>query len=545
MRNILPLYRNELEKIFHRATTWVLLALLVVSVFAIGGLMRAVIAVAERSFAQPAQYYTDENGNPVDTKDEYLKQLKANIAETRRLVDERLTLLASGHSAKAEAVDIGQLVYQQADLAVMELCLKYGIDYYAGWYYPGSMGNAEMPYDFRQEITTVVMPIAQALYELENRNREEALGARELLQYALAKQTMQRCEAVLAEGDYQAWLDLQIACLPLLGADAEEQAIMRKQIEMLRTANPQGKTNPMLILPGIQEIVSLERSLADDVDYDNNAGESGVPLTDKRREELQNDLAVARHRLEYGDFSVSQALESVIGFKISGFSIMKETGGTVLAVLVLMLAGAAVAQEINTGSIKALIIAPVRRWKILTAKIMSILTAAVGGSVLLLGSLLGAGRLFFRDEWGQAYIYARHGQAHALPFLAYRAAEIAVDLLPLFCWLLFALMISTVIRNTAAAVGVSVGGYFLSGTIGQFMTIGSSVWGMRFLPFQHLDLGAAVFSFANAANAQGIAMLTSGDQVKQSPLFSALYLLVLCLCFGWTAFDSFCRRDLK
>jgi ABC-type transport system involved in multi-copper enzyme maturation permease subunit len=548
LHKILSLYRNELDKIFHRLTTWLLLGAMVLGTFAMGGLMRAVTALVESRMGMTSQYY-DADGNLVDEAVEHRRMLEEAVAAERINLPLELAKYDDEGNLKdmeSSYADYGSLIWRQADLAVMELCLEHDIDYY-GSNFSSGMFDPTQAYDFRTEITTVMQPIAQQLYSLEFAARTGELTPGDQATLFLARRMMQLCEEALTDGDYSDWLDLQITSLPILyGNDAEGQETMRKQYEMLKQANPEGKTNPLLILPTIQEIGRLERSLQDDVEYSDQSGGNGVPLTDAKRTDLQNQLVVANYRLEQGYFSVGQTLAAAIGVSIGGYTVMKQTGAALLAVFVLILAGSTVAQEISTGSIKALIIAPVRRRKILTAKIAAIATTALGGSLLLLLTLLGADALLFRDEFSQPYIYATHGQAHALPFAAYRAAEIAVDFLPLLCWLLFALMLSTLLRHTAAAVGVSLGGYFLGNTLGQILQLLPQSWAMRFLPMQHFNLSGAVFHFAPSGDVQGLSSAVTGiASSTASAAFSACYLAVLVLCFGWTAYDSFCRKDLK
>jgi ABC-2 type transport system permease protein len=552
LRKIFALYRNELEKTFHRATTWLLLGLMVVSTFGVGALLRLGIKITE-SYTFGGLHINSQ-GEEVDADTYYSQLLEEETASLRSSLetekarlhpDGTLKETFDGESGMGAADVYSSIASMEASLFLMEFAQKHGLDYYNYRFYVDAF--LEEDYDFRGEILVIMRTFADTYYLLETNRQYRSLELHEAAQYALAKQALEQCDKIALSGDYQAWLDLQVSAVSLLAGDEGSKQAMLAQYELLRKANPDGKTNPALIYPVIADITTLERSLADDVEYDDAGGGNATPLTDKRRAELENKLAIANYRLDHRYFSVDSALRRLLGVSIPSYDLMKQTGQSLLVILVLILAGSTIAQEIATGSIKALIIAPVRRRKILVAKALSIFTVAVAGSVVLFGVLMAGEAAFFRSELHQPFVYAAEGVAHALPFGFYRAAELAVDLLPILNWLSFALMLSTLLRNTAAAVGISLGGYFLSNTLGQVLQMLPQSWALRFIPMLHYDLGASVFSSGESQSAMLAELLSGGGDSSGtiSAGFSACYLAVLVFCFGLTAYDSFCKKDLK
>ncbi|MDR1465178.1 MAG: ABC transporter permease [Oscillospiraceae bacterium] len=566
MRKIAAVYRNELYKICHRAVTWLLLGVMVLAVLGAGGLVGlAMKAMTSRS----SGVYYDENGNAVDPVEQRRKELQEQINGQKKFIEsgmKRLTeeyetfitpeetgdgvgafalggagglggLFVGGPATEGVSQLYYDLTYNRAQLRTMELCLAHGIDYF-GWY------AFSTDYDFRTEVTQIYPTLQQMILVLEDKQDfgpglDEGEAAQLAMQEALAK----KVEGIMRSQNYEEWLDLEIA-FARLTLEPEYMEGTERFYELLRKGNPDGSLNPALVQQVVTDIGNLEQSLKDDVDHVSGGGAS-VPLTDDQRAEFRDRLAVKTYRLEHQAYSAANILSEMMGISVDPYNICRQAGMAVLVILILLLAGGAVAQETSTGSIKSLIIAPVRRWKILTGKIAAVSTVAVVGTLLLLGALLAVNALFFRDSLTLPYVYALDGQARELHFLVFRALEALVSLAPLMVYLLFALMLSAVIRHTAPVVGLSIGAYFITYLAGEMLTMVPSSGVVRFLPFAHLSLEHMVFPFVESNVVTAIFSAGGSVTEKGSVLFSSVYLAVMALCFGWTAYDSFCRRDIK
>jgi ABC-2 type transport system permease protein len=160
----------------------------------------------------------------------------------------------------------------------------------------------------------------------------------------------------------------------------------------------------------------------------------------------------------------------------------------------------AISQEMATGSIKSLIIAPVRRWKIFTAKVLSLVSVSLIATILLYLVMILTHGLMFGFSSGQPYIFASHGQAGALSFAIYQLASLLVRWISVLVFIALALMLSVVTRNTAAAVGISMAIFFGHQLIGSFlMFLPRSEW-VKFIPFEHFSLLPRFFHSPTAAD---------------------------------------------
>ena len=218
-----------------------------------------------------------------------------------------------------------------------------------------------------------------------------------------------------------------------------------------------------------------------------------------------------------------------------------------LLLLLMIVAGGTVSQEMATGSIKSLIIAPVRRWKIFVAKLIAVLTLAAAGGLITWGLSLLVDGIFFGFSTQPAYVFAVGGTAHSMPFLLFFLARTGVELIPVLVYAFFALLLSTVTRNTAVAVGLSMATYFVGNIAYAFVAqLTQDEW-VRFLPFANLSLTSRIFPTLSGASLTGVlsgASITDAAGVTGSLAFSACYLAVLCFLMLYTAFDSFTRRDI-
>jgi len=110
-----------------------------------------------------------------------------------------------------------------------------------------------------------------------------------------------------------------------------------------------------------------------------------------------------------------------------------------------------------------------------------------------------------------------------------------------FGYMLFAFMLSTITRNTAASVGISLGVYLggevVLAIVNQYL---KGEW-INFLPFSNLALGTKFFPYSSLNSMMtGVGLASTGPSLT----FSLCYLVVLCVCMLYIAKDSFCRRDI-
>ena len=138
------------------------------------------------------------------------------------------------------------------------------------------------------------------------------------------------------------------------------------------------------------------------------------------------------------------------------------------------------------------------------------------------------------------------------PFIYY-FLHVLASFVPIFFHGCFAFMLSTLFRNAAPAITISMGFVFVINPEGnmilQFIPSYLVKNLSRFLPPANLSLASSVFSSSltsvNGELGELIGYLTTGLVEPNGPLFSFIYLAVLSALFIFISYQSYCKRDIK
>ena len=198
-----------------------------------------------------------------------------------------------------------------------------------------------------------------------------------------------------------------------------------------------------------------------------------------------------------------------------------------------------------TGSIKSLIIAPVRRWKIFLAKLLSITTWCIAGGLLLVLTSTLTTMLLHSDISLPSYLYVSGGTIHYIPYLLYMILTFFVDSLSLFVYILLAFMISCITKNSGISVAVS-SGLILGANLPTILVamIGRKRW-IDFLPSINMNISNLVFPFSKLMYGTTLSELGSEEALNNPLSFSLIYTGVLVIILLAIAYDAFTRRDIQ
>lgn len=313
--------------------------------------------------------------------------------------------------------------------------------------------------------------------------------------------------------------------------------------QRIATIDPYGKLSlddGMQIVDALEQCKKYKNNLAMEVDEING---SYVPLTIERKTQIENSLLILDYQITNNKLPTNRAQVSTLARQFS-----QKAARFLLIILLIIIAGSSISQEMATGSIKSLIIAPVKRWKIFVAKLMAIFTWMLAGSVLIttLSTLstsvcLGASNLL-------PYYYVSGGHVRQMPHIVFAFLYFLVDNISLFVYILTAFMISCLTKNTGISVGVSTGLVLSNGITSTIMDMMNHQTWIDFLPFSNLDLSGKIFPYLRL-----IGYMNSGEagpfgvpEYNTLPLsFSLVYLAVLVVILLLTAYDGFNRRDIQ
>lgn len=265
---------------------------------------------------------------------------------------------------------------------------------------------------------------------------------------------------------------------------------------------------------------------------------TGKLLKVEEIEKIEDNIKIAEYRLENNiptsSVGTSTSARSLYDMLAPSFSLI------MVSILMIIITGSSISTEISKGTIKFLLFTPNKRWKVLLSKILSALIILFVLCLVL--SLLSVviGNIFFKDE-GTIYVYASHGEAKSISNLAYTVLYYLTYSIDIIIYMLFALTLSVVTRNTALSVGVSIACYVGSGTIMELINYFISADWLKFIPFNNMGLVDKIFiNNITYMQMQSVSSFTNEVSIG----FSLVVLSVCAILMLITMFDSFNKRDI-
>ena len=272
--------------------------------------------------------------------------------------------------------------------------------------------------------------------------------------------------------------------------------------------------------------------------------ESGQVLLPSEIEELKNEAAVLQYKQDSNYYQRCEGQsESKNLFVNVLWTLMLSIDRTILFIFCVLIAGTAVSSEISSGSIKSLIIAPVKRWKIFLAKSLMILSMLIVGTLFSYGVSALLQGVFFGFDVGLPVVRIAGNAVVETPFLMAMLQNLALSMFDILVICVFALMLSAVMRSSAASVAISMGVYFVVTDIVRIISLLIDKWWIKYIPFVNFNIQNRIFGSGPMEELLGTGQAASAG--TPSVAFSVIYLCVLMIGMYYTAWDSFCRRDIK
>lgn len=281
----------------------------------------------------------------------------------------------------------------------------------------------------------------------------------------------------------------------------------------------------------LTQIQSFQKSVRTGIDYKTNK-----VLTVEQKQEYEEKIKIGIYRLENNMPPIEYADENYrMIFEILAPSFLV----AVIAIFAMIIAGGAISSEVSTGTIKFWALTPNKRWKILTAKLLSLIFYIVAITLVISLLTIACANLFF-DTNGNEYLYIKNGNVAKIGNSLFIIEYYFTKIIPIIIFALFALMLSVVTRNTSVALGISLATYMGNGIamaiINSYIT---KDW-VHFIPFNNLNIADKIFpNFENP-----IAMFGGSFATSTSLAFSLGVLAVCVILMIVTMYDSFNNRDI-
>ncbi len=272
--------------------------------------------------------------------------------------------------------------------------------------------------------------------------------------------------------------------------------------------------------------------------YEQRIAEGTLDPEDRDYLNAKNNYAIYSYMLEHEQFAnPADALDSsLMSGRYSDESpfwtafAASDDLSLLVGVFLIVIAGSIVANEFSQGTIKFLLISPVKRWKLLMSKyatvfLMGLMMLGITLAGGFLGALLGGGG----QHLSYIAVYAENGIVYtASPFLKILTQYLwgCVEIVIMFS---LAFAISSLMRSSAVAIGISLFS-LLSGSLLVSLFQGLGFDWARYLIFSNLDLEA---------------IINGSSLFPHHNLFTALLVIALhMVVFLWTAIDGFVRREV-
>lgn len=467
------LIHNEYIKVFHKVSTYIMLGLVVIAALGLNLVSIMIQNVSNNNSYYQQSYDVSYYDNEID----YLKTAKPDGYE---LSIERLTFMKEQEISYNGMNDWrSATVYEMYD----------------------QKARAENLLDFEgseQEIKRINTFFDEAKAAVIAKEWKDLCNAQ--IKFIDADQAMDQDQKNEAKWAYQYRLDHNV---PMDANDwksnlLDETAALKPKVEQAKKAQQSGAGGEVADLEKQENqlkinLYRLENNVAVDV------GTSG----------LMKDQ-------DFGFWTVFTSSPSLIQF---------------VSVLILVIAGSCVASEFSSGTIKFLLINPVKRGKILASKYVMVLSFSyIMLALFFVVNILFTMLFFGTGNLGAPYLYISGGSVHALSGFLYMAWMYLLGSVNMIVMATLAFAISSLIRSSALAIGVSLFAMLAGSGAVLFMKEMFHLDWTRYIIFANTDLNAIVTGTTPFAN--------------QTVGFALTVIAVYMVVFLLTAWDGFVRREV-
>lgn len=245
---------------------------------------------------------------------------------------------------------------------------------------------------------------------------------------------------------------------------------------------------------------------------------------------VEESRVALNRMMKTNDYRIENDLppdQGLWGF-VTEFSVALISLVSLVSLFSIIVAAGIVAGEFNTGTIKLLLIRPIKRWKVLLSKYIAVLLFALDALIILFVASFLVGGLFYGfNGFNQPYLGFSNGNVIEINMLWHIFTTYAYACVNLLMMVTLAFMISAVLRNNTLAVGISI---FLMFTGNILVSLLSKYSWVKYVLFSNINL----------------TVYTNGAPIGEgmSMTFSLLVLAVYFIVFNLISWLVFTKRDV-
>ncbi|MBO4747614.1 MAG: ABC transporter permease [Clostridiales bacterium] len=520
MSKLAALYHNEMVKLSHRMLVWILVILMILTAFFMPFMLKNLIP--EESGSSYSEIGKTEITKERDTA-------KSALGDPNRYVEhETLRFTIDNQTVELFATKLNltdDQFYSYEQLSCFNAILaNYDFDAYP---INGTYLSINAFYAYRMAFERICLLNMEPFRTRTNEWYDE---------YIFATRQLDLAKEAFFYHDYGSYLEYQENEVP--DFNSTSISTLQKVIEL----DPEGKLSDREtedIIEAIGRCEEYKSNLAMGID---NVDGTKIPLSESRKTQIEDRVKILEYQIEHNCLITDKASNATTVRQVA-----QKAARFLLVILLIIIAGSSISQEMATGSIKSLIIAPVKRWKIFTSKLFALITWVLAGSILITLITTISTALCMGSSSLPPYYYCSGGEVVTMPNLLFSFLFFLADNISLFVYLLGAFTISCFTRNTGVAVGISTGLVFCNSSfaiVGEI--VGHKRW-IDFLPFSNMDLSCKIFPYFDLSgymDAGEAGLFGIGTNNALSLRFSLIYLAILVFILLLTAYDGFVKRDI-
>lgn len=252
------------------------------------------------------------------------------------------------------------------------------------------------------------------------------------------------------------------------------------------------------------------------------------------KQQYEDTITLGMYRLENNiEVDVAESSNIMMTETINYWTVFCSSSSLIqfIGLLIIVITGSALANEFSQGTIKFLLINPVKRWKILVSKyIMSITLGYIMILALYILSALLTMIFFGTSNLGADYLEVVDGTVHSTSGFLYVLRSYMLSSVNVVVMATLAFAISSLVRSSSLAIGISLFAMLSGNTIVTILKQGFKQDWARYLIFANTNLAAVADGTTGFSN--------------HSMAFAVGVVAVHLAVFFLIAWDAFTKREV-
>lgn len=259
--------------------------------------------------------------------------------------------------------------------------------------------------------------------------------------------------------------------------------------------------------------------------------------TEIQKEAIRRRIEIAEYKLEN---NIPRSVYKNTWYFFSDN--MFKAVSVIVTLFIAIVAAFSMAREYNERTLTQLLLLPYKRWKLLTAKYLSVFLYAgiYLATLIILGTLSGLIVYGFKGS-GDMIILSSVTGPYVLSSFTYSVIVVVIKIVEMALMIFMAMMIAVLTKSSAVATIISSLMLILVMPLSIFAAGYSRVW--HYTPFLNSDLRKYLEFGSVMPSVESY--FTNNVAEGMNWIISLIIVIVYCILFGSISYYEFCKRDMK